>query len=174
MLITAEQLLRSPWLGRCELIDGKVVPLIPPGSQHGWLSVEIAVALRNHTKGKGLGVVHGESGFVLKRDPDTVRAPDVSFTLTERATPQSPKYSEGAPDLVVEVLSPDDRAGAVADKVALWLETGATLVWVIDPRRREAEVHRLGHAIRTLTRDDTLTGEPLLPDFALPLRELFP
>ena len=172
-ITTAEQLLKAQHLGRCELVGGELHKLIPPGDEHGRMVVDIAAALVGHVRPQGLGVVHAETGYVIARDPDTVRAPDVSFTLAKNAPPRSPKYCEGAPDIVVEILSPDDRPGYVRDKIEMWLDAGATLVWEIDPRTRTVTIHQHGRGAHTLHEADTLMGGPVLPDFELPLAGLF-
>ena len=174
-ITTAEQLLRAQDIGPCELVAGEFRTLVPPGGYHGQIAYDIGFALGQHVKARGLGrLFAAETGFLLSRDPDTVRAPDVAFLCPDRAPPPMRGYYPGAPDLVVEVLSPDDRPGPVEDKVAMWLVSGATVVWVVDPVAQTVSVHQRGRGATTLHRDDTLTGGPLLPDFALPLRELFP
>src|SRR3954452_8724387 len=87
-------------------------------------------------------------------------ATDAAFIRQERLTgPPQPGYWLGAPDLVVEVISPNDRYTDVDDKVATWLDHGAQLVLVINPRWRTILVHRPGRAPRLLTDADTLDGE---------------
>jgi Uma2 family endonuclease len=118
--------------------------------------------------------VYGELGCKLERDPDTVRAPDVAFIRQERlaATPQ-PSYWPGAPDLVVEVISPHDRYSEVDDKVATWLAHGAQMVLVVNPRWRTVLVHRPGEPPRLLTESETLDGNDVVPGWKLPVREIF-
>ncbi|MHC4223923.1 MAG: Uma2 family endonuclease, partial [Planctomycetota bacterium] len=82
-------------------------------------------------------------------------------------------YYPGAPDLAVEVLSPDDRPGYVRDKVAEWLESGARAVWVVDPRAREVTVHTPNESPTVLNRTDTLRGGDVLPGFAIAVGEVF-
>jgi Uma2 family endonuclease len=173
-ITTAEQLLRATDIGRCELVAGELRTLIPPGGQHGRIAFDIGYALGRHVKPRKLGTLFAaETGFLLSRDPDTVRAPDVAFVRADRVAPPERGYYPGAPDLVVEVLSPDDRPGSVRDKVAMWLEAGATLVWEVDPRKRTVTVHQRAGGARTLTEADTLTGGPVLPDFSLPVHDVF-
>ncbi len=173
-ITTVEQLLKAQHLGRCELVAGEVRTLIPPGGQHGWIAYDIGYALGQHVKPRKLGMLFAaETGFLLSRDPDTVRAPDVAFVSSDRPPLPPHGYYPGAPDLVVEVLSPDDRPGYVRDKIEMWLTAGATLVWEIDPRQRTVTVHRRGRGAHTLTEADTLTGGPVLPDFELALHDLF-
>jgi Uma2 family endonuclease len=115
-----------------------------------------------------------ETGFQIARDPDTVRAPDVGFVLSEREPGEPVKgYFPGPPDLAVEVLSPDDRASEVLAKVRDWLAAGCRRVWVVDPRTRTVSVYRSPSEIVVLSESDTLTDEELLPGFHLPVGEIF-
>jgi Uma2 family endonuclease len=107
-----------------------------------------------------------ETGFTLFRAPDTVRAPDIAFVRRERLPDPVPAgYLELAPDLVVEVLSPNDRPGEVLAKIGDWLEAGARLVWVIDPERRRARIYRPDGSDASIQEDENLSGEDLLPGF---------
>jgi Uma2 family endonuclease len=116
-----------------------------------------------------------ETGFRLTTDPDTVLAPDVSFISSARipATGLPEGYFPGAPDLAIEIVSPGDLDEEVQAKVAAYLQSGSKLVWVLRPKRRTVTVHHPDGTARTLGVNDTLSGESLLPDFSLPLRELF-
>jgi Uma2 family endonuclease len=173
-ITTAEQLLRATEIGRCELVRGELRMMIPPGFEHGRVVVNLSSPLDNHVRAHGLGVVvAAETGFLLSRDPDTVRAPDIGFLVTERSAGPARGYYPGAPDLAVEVLSPDDRPGYVRDKVAEWLEAGARAVWVVDPRRKAVVVHDPVQGAVTLELDGTLRGGTLLPGFEIPVRDIF-
>jgi Uma2 family endonuclease len=79
-------------------------------------------------------------------------------------------YAAIAPDLVIDVLSPDDRPGDVLSKVGDWLEAGTSLVWVVDPERRTARVYRADGSQELLTDADRLNGESVLPEFQYELR----
>jgi Uma2 family endonuclease len=122
----------------------------------------------------GLGVVvAAETGFKLFSDPDTVRAADVGFIRSERVPDPLPRnFGALAPDLVVEVLSPDDRPGEVLQKTGEWLSAGSRLVWVIDPERRTARVYRADGSQETLVESDALLGEDVLPGFSCGLAEV--
>ncbi len=114
--------------------------------------------------------------MILQRDPDTLRAPDVGYfrreTLPGGQVPIG--FFEGvAPDIAVEVISPSDRPGEVLAKAAEWLRGGAKLVWLVDPEDQRVLVLEPGHDIRALSMDDTLDAEPVLPGFAVPVRDLF-
>ena len=115
-LITADYLLRTPDLGRCELVRGELIRLTPAGSEHGSIIVNISTPLAIFVSRAGLGrVFAGDTGFHIAHDPDTVRAPDVAFVAHNRLPSPLPKgFFPGPPDLAVEVVSPDDREQAGA------------------------------------------------------------
>jgi Uma2 family endonuclease len=176
-LMTADELLRLPDDGcRYELVRGELRTMSPAGFEHSDVALEIGASLRTYVHTRRLGrVVGSDAGFRLSSHPDTVRSPDAAFVRAERlreiGRPRG--YWPGAPDLVVEVVSPNDLYTEVADKVAEWLEYGARLVFVVNPRRRDVAVHRPGQPVRILTEDDTLDGEDVVPGWALPVRALF-
>ena len=172
-ITTAEQLLKAQDIGPCELVLGELRTMIPPGFEHARIAVNLSTPIDIHVRAHGLGAVVSELGFVLARDPDTVRAPDVAFVRAERVVPTS-GYFEGAPDLAIEVLSPDDRPGYVREKVAEWIDGGARIVWVVDPRARTLTVHQAGTQPLVLAEADTLHGDELLPGFELAVEAIFP
>lgn len=170
--ITAEDLLRLNIQDkRSELVRGRLVVREPAGFAHGVVAARIGGAVAAFVRTCELGlVVAAETGFTLERDPDTVRAPDVGFVHRDRVPDPLPRgYAEFAPDLAVEVLSPDDRPGEVLAKVADWLRAGTRLVWIVDPIRRAARVYRFDGTESFATIGDSLDGEDVLPGFALPL-----
>jgi Uma2 family endonuclease len=176
LLLTAEDLyeLRLDDV-RAELVCGNVVCEPPAGFDHGVRTMDAGHYLRTFIETHPIGVVCGaETGFVLFRDPDTVRAPDAAFVSRERAErcADKEKYFEGAPDLAAEVVSPGDTGREVAEKVRDYLAAGTRLVWVIDPRRRTVTVHQPGGGPRVLGPDDVLDGGEVLPGFALAVGRL--
>jgi Uma2 family endonuclease len=173
--MTAEQLFALGDSGRCELVRGELIHMTPTGYDHGWISGNIVWALRSFVKSRGLGrVLSSEVGFLIARDPDTVLAPDVAFVRAERDPPGGQKqFFPGAPDLAVEVLSPNDRASDVNAKVQTWLDAGAVVVLVVDPQTQTVAVHRQPREVHILGRDDVLTIADLLPEFSLPVKEIF-
>jgi Uma2 family endonuclease len=172
---TAQQLLAAGDIGRCELVRGELILMSPAGSEHGWIVTNITAPLAIFVKQHSLGRVFGaETGFRIGHDPDTVRAPDVAFVTAERIGARlAAGFFPGAPDLSVEVLSPDDRAGEVLAKVQDWLDAGCRAVWVADPRTRTVTVYRSRSEIVVLGESETLSGGNLLPGFSLPVGELF-
>jgi Uma2 family endonuclease len=116
-----------------------------------------------------------EVGFRLTTDPDTVRAPDISFLGAERVPPGGvPRgYITGAPDLAVEVVSPDDTAAGIDAKVQEYLAHGSRLVLVVHPRTRTVTAYLPDGAARVLRAPDAIDGGDVLPGLSLPVDQLF-
>ena len=142
-MLTAEELERISIPGKVtELIRGRLIVREPPGTWHGASSAKL-------------------------------RAPDVAFVARERVgVIRERGYAELAPDLLAEVLSPDDRPAEVLAKVADWLAAGTKIFWVVDPERREARVHRQDGSLSILGNDDSLDGEDVLPGLTCPLQDV--
>ena len=101
--------------------------MAPAGSEHGEVASDINASLNLYVKANGLGRTYAaETGFFLGTDPDHVRAPDVAFVRRERteAIGRPDGYWPEAPDLAIEVVSPNDRYTEVDEKVADWLAAG--------------------------------------------------
>ncbi len=175
--VTAEELLRMADDGfRYELVRGELRRMTPAGNVHGRVAMNIGTALNNHVKAHDLGTVYAaETGFRLATDPDTVRAPDVAFVSRERveAVGEVEGYWPGAPDLAVEVVSPDDSHVEVEEKVFDWLDAGTKMVLAVSPRRRSVTLYRSQSDITILTGTDVLDGGDVVPGFQLTLREIF-
>jgi len=127
-LVTADELLELSARdeNRYELIQGEVRVMPPTGAEHGYFTMSLGAYMYLFASENLLGVVFAaETGFILERNPDTVRAPDTGFVRQDRITTSlTGKYFPGAPDLAVEVVSPNDRADEVQDKVQEWLAHG--------------------------------------------------
>ena len=150
--------------------------MAPAGARHGRIANTIAYLLTEFTRARQRGMVFAaETGFLLRRDPDTVRAPDVAFVAAERLGDGEPPsgFLKMAPDLAVEVVSPSDSSAAVRDKVRDWLEAGTRLVWVVYPDSRSVTVHSQTGQTEELSETDMLSGEPALPEFVVAVRDLF-
>jgi Uma2 family endonuclease len=175
--MTAEQFFRLPDEPcRRDLVEGEVWTMAAAGAEHGAIGARLIRRLGNYVEAHRLGeTFSAETGFTLERNPDTVLAPDLAFVRAERLpeTGIPSDFWELAPDLVVEIVSPNDRAGQVAKKVSKWLQAGVLLVWVVYPRKRYVVVHEPGAPPRTLGDGDTLDGGTVLPGFSCPIKELW-
>ena len=175
--LTPDDLFNLPDGGKgWELVDGELKEL-----NVSFLSTYIAgaiyFALQSHIGSRRLGWVspEGTSFRCFPDDPRRVRRADTAFHRLDRIT-QEQATSEGhctvVPDLVVEVVSPHDLADEVNAKRREWLAAGAVLVWVVFPDQQE--VHAYTHdTTRIFSSTDTLTAEPVLPDFRTPVADLF-
>lgn len=173
---TAEQLLALPdehgW--RYELVRGELRRMHAAGYRHGRIASRIGGRLEVFVAEHGLGdVLAADTGFTLERGPDTVRAPDAAFVQTARIPADDRGFAELAPDLAVEVVSPNDTASEVTEKALMWLAQGVRLVWVVYPDSGVVAVHRPGGVVQLLQGDAELDGEDVLPGFRLPLTEVF-
>ena len=176
-LTTANELLRYQGDGsRYELIRGELKRMAPAGNEHGFLAAVFIGLLITHVRTKKLGRVYAaETGFKLATDPDTVRAPDAAFISQKRLDEVGPVqgYWPGAPDLAVEVISPNDLYTEVSEKVAEWLQAGSKMVVVVNPRSRQVFVHLSPTDVKVLGVADTLDGGEVVPGRQLPIRKLF-
>ncbi len=173
--VTGEELYHMGDLGRAELVKGEIVRMSPTGYTHGRVESRIGRILGNfvlaHTVGE---VVSGEVGIYTHRNPDTVRAADVAFVSSDRmAQVKSKSYLDVAPELVVEVLSPDDAWSDLMEKLDEYFTCGVKVVWVADPRTRQVYVYRSVTSVERFTEKDNLSGAEVLPGFDVPVVELF-
>jgi Uma2 family endonuclease len=177
-LMTADELFRLPDDGnRYELVRGELRTMPPGGMEQGARSGVLVGSLEPYTRTRKIGQIFtNEPGFVLATDPDTVRSPDVAFIRRERLEATGIPggyYRGGAPDLAVEVISPNDLYTEVDEKVAEWLEHGTLVVFVVNPRRKVVAVHRPKQPVVILGIDDTLSAEDVVPGWSLAVRDLF-
>jgi Uma2 family endonuclease len=174
-LISAEELIQMPNLGRCELVRGELIMMVPAGSEHGGIIGDLTLLLGNYVKGRKLGRIFGaETGFIICHNPDTVRAPDIAFVRADRLPAKLPRgFFDGAPDLAVEVLSPGDRASEVQSKIRDWLEAGCRAVWIVDPETESVTIYKSTRDITVLGIADTLSDETLFPGFSAEVSEIF-
>ena len=175
-IMTAEELERLDLPGKStELVRGRLVVREPPSTHHGIVAARLNYLVGAFVYPNRLGVLFGQdTGFKIQSNPDTVRAPDLAFLAQKRSSQIHTRgYAALAPDLVAEIVSPDDRPGELLAKVGEWLDAGVRLVWVIDPRREEARVHRPDGSISVIDGGGTLTGEDMLPGFECRLADVF-
>ena len=174
-LLSVEDVERLPSDLKWELVDGVLIEMPPANARHGGIAANVAFLLSSYVRPRRLGWVSVEVGFIIRRGPDAIRAPDVAFIRAERMPPTGPpeRFWEIAPDLVVEVISPDDRPGEIQAKVREWIEAGVPLVWLLYPRTRTVVVIRSLLDREELTAEDTIDGGDVLPGFSCPVADLF-
>jgi Uma2 family endonuclease len=158
-----------------ELERGEVVEVSRPGERHGFVCLNVGGILRNYTYQRRQGYACGnDTGLILRRDPDTVRGPDVVlYNQVRRYEDLQVRYSDQPPTLAVEVLSPTDRWGTMTRRVTQFQERGVAMVWLIDPEGRTVTVYRMGQLPQVLEGDDELVCEDLLPGFRCRVAEFF-
>lgn len=181
-LLTAEEFYELPdpeQGGKMELVCGRVVTDMPVSGKHAMRAGVLIEYLAPFARQHKLGVVGPEPGILIRRKPDTVRAPDVAF-FASASMPAGGIPEEGfvpfPPTLAVEVVSPDDLDREVAAKVADYLEAGVERVWVVRPRLRTVTVHRPGGAAQTITENGVLTSDDAgfsVEGFELPIAAIF-
>lgn len=169
-----------PHLRGYELVDGALVPVSLTSPLHGRVLVRITRFLdgwveSNHVPGR----VYADVGYVLglARDPERLRGPDASFVSGSSLRRQGGEPARGwfrlAPDLAVEIDSPDRRPRVERQRIRDYLDAGVRLLWVIHAATGCATVHRPDAPPRFLRPDDALSGEEVLPGLRVPLRDLF-
>lgn len=176
-LLTAEELAALPRENlRLELIRGEISAMPPTFDDRGEVAMQLGILLGQYVLAHKLGKMYAaETGFLVARDPDTVRAPDVAFIQASRLPKQksAPGWVRIMPDLVAEVVSTGDRATEIAGKVRMWLDVGVQFIWVAYPMHQLIEVHRPGQPALTLNADDTLDGYDVVPGFSAPVAQIF-
>jgi len=168
-----------PGIHGYELVDGELVEVMPAGLGHGRISAELCGRIRDHVRDHRIaGATYVDAGYVLglRKDPERMRGPDVSFvsqTTRERFGGQREYgFFRGVPDLAIEVESPE-RPKALQQRIQDYIGGGTRLLWVIHLMTRSATVYRADGSARLLRESDMLDGEDVLPGLQIPLRELF-
>ena len=177
-LLTAEEYGGLPDLGYpSELVRGRIVRMNIPKPLHGLVCANIHFLLASFVKKHGLGWTFiNDSGVLTRRDPDSVRGPDVAYVSYKRLpkrTRLKQDYLDIAPELAFEVRSPDDRWSKLQAKVTEFLDAGVLVVCVVDPQDEFVLVYTPDEAPRKLTGDDVLKLPSVLPGFSLRVREFF-
>jgi Uma2 family endonuclease len=157
-----------------ELIRGAIVEKAMPTDVHAFIVGLLIYYLTHFAKQHGLGLPGPERRFAFPGDTQNSRQPDVSQILD----PAVPFVDRGPmrviPDVVAEVMSPDDSIEGLREKAQFYTEKGVRLTWLIFPRQQIVEVYRPGQAIEMLSIKDTLEGYDVLPGFSMAVVEFFP
>jgi len=164
-----------------EIVDGQWVgfdngELDMGGEEHGWIKAILITLLTTWALEKRAGRVYpGDTDFVLDGDDEelrVVRRPDVSFVADARVS-QTKGYIYGAPDLVIEIISPSERPGKISEKLGEYLQFGVKQVWQVYPEKREIIVNLPDGTTITYSDGDTLPGGDLLPGFGMDVATVF-
>ena len=182
--VEAQALLTAAWLAETpddmfqrELDEGDLILMAPAGGEHGLVEVELTGLLFVEVKRRKLGVLFSsDTGFLLQRNPDTVRCPDLAFVRKQRLPLSYAKeggYVLGAPDLAVEIQSPSQSPADVEKKVRQYFAAGTHTVWVVHLRRREARIFRSSGAVEQIDKEGFLEAPEILPGIRIALRSIF-
>ena len=174
MTMTPEEFLDLEDSAGLELVDGCPVErnVSVDSSDVGG---EMFLLMRTHVRAKKLGRAFGpDLGIRIFPDRRDVRKADISFIKADRAPTEDSGYLEMAPDLVVEVNSPNDKSKNVREKVQLWLNAGVATVWVVEPTSKEVTVYRRGETPTVFSAESESTGGDSLPGFSCKVALFFP
>ena len=173
--ITGEELFAMGDIGPCDLVEGEIIKMSPTGEKHGMIESNFSGELRAFVRRHKLGRVSGgEVGIYTRRKPDSVRGADIVFISNERLAQRGKSgFIDVAPDLVVEIMSPDDRWNEVMRKLEEYLGIGVRLVLIVDPETESIFAYRTLTDVRRFEKNETLTMEDVLPGFSISVAELF-
>ena len=176
-LMTAEELLDMPDDGHIyELVRGELVKLMGTGLEHAYIADNCYGNIRDYVMGANLGrVFTTQLGYRLASDPDTVRIPDLAFIRRERLDTVGviQGYFPDAPDLAIEVISPNDRYPEVETKIFDYFNAGTQMVILLEARNRTAKIYRSPTDVVILTEADTLDGGDVVPGWRMRVSEIF-
>ena len=174
-LITGEELLAMGDLGPCELIDGRIVEMTLAGGERGYIELNLASELRTFVRQHSLGwVMTGEVGIYTRRNPDRVRGADVVFISKEQLAARPGRgFLEVASELVVEIISPNDRWSDIHEKIEEYFAIGVQRIWIVEPKSRVVRVYQSPTQAQKLGQQDVLRGEGTLSEFTLTVETIF-
>ncbi len=155
--------------------SGGLIIMPPTGSDTGRRNIKITTQLENWSQKNNLGIAFDSStGFKLPNGAE--RSPDASWVKRERwnaLTPeQQEKFAPLCPDFVVELRSPSDPLRTTQEKMREYMDNGASLGWLLDPKNEQVEIYRRDRAVEILPSPATLSGEEVLPGFVLDLKAI--
>ena len=154
-----------------EYVKGELIPMPAASIRHGEISTNILHFLYTYVRENRLGRLYpADTSFKVG---ERVLKPDVAFVSTERISDDKDKGHPIPPELAIEVVSPSDIHSRVIGKVFAYLDAGTRCVWIVDPVSRTVTVYKSETDIKTLTREDTITGDDVVPGFSCPVELLF-
>jgi Uma2 family endonuclease len=172
--VTVEEFAEMPLDGVWELVDGEPIELTPAAGKSSRIGGRLYARLANHVEPIEFGwAFPAETGFVLFADRTTVRSPDAAVVIRDRLVEPPDSFMPLAPDLAVEVISPSDRVADALAKIAMYLDAGVRLVWLVDPASQTVTIFHPDAIPTKLGVDENLDGGEVLPDFAVAVAEIF-
>jgi len=173
---TPDDLLSLESEGLFELVNGKLVEKQMSSVASKTAGIACVRLFNFLEKGNGGGELYPEQTFqCFPHDPGLIRRPDVAFIAAHRLAQVPPEgHVPIAPDLAIEVVSPNDKIYELDEKLADYRGAGVKLVWVINPNSRIIKIHRLDHTYSELDETDTLSGESVIPGFSVLVRDMLP
>ena len=176
-LLRAEAFARvAEVLGPCELVDGEVIPMSPGGFRQSEITGRACLLLGAHNRAHRMGrVLTGESGFIVRREPDTVRGADIAFISYQRLPKDTPVtgFVEVPAELIIDVLSDDVSWAEMEKKIGEYHAFGVDLVWVLDPRTLTLRSYARGASPVLLRDADTASADPHVPGFSCRVSDFF-
>jgi Uma2 family endonuclease len=170
--VSVEEYLSNPEYEHSEYIDGEILELNVGGKPHGNIQVNFGIALKQYAKSHPGMYVGTEVHCRLTVEGRTrFRLPDVAVLLHD--TDPSARFIDGAPDLAVEVRSPEDTLASQVRKFKEYFANGCKLGWFAIPEEKTILVLRPGAEDQVLTSGETLDGGDLLPGFSAPVDDIF-
>jgi Uma2 family endonuclease len=160
---------------RFELVNGEVEEMPSPGEAHALVCWFVIKVLTEYIVRRGTGhLLTNDCGLIVRRNPDTVRGPDVMLFLDNLTLDRArPGHTDRVPNLIAEVLSPSDSQTRTLRRIGQYHARGVQLVWVIAPEERTVTAYRPNEFPKLLDEQDELTGNGVLPDFSCRVADLF-
>jgi len=158
-----------------ELVRGELYEVMPTSQRHGTIVIRTGRKLDEWAERTGAGQISGDSGYILERDPDTVRGPDIAFVRKGRLKARQSRrgFPELAPDLAIEIRSPNETWVELAEKAREYFAAGCRMGWFVEIDAFLELVWPNGERKR-LGLDEPVEVDDVLPGFRCKVRDFFP
>lgn len=155
-----------------EIVNGQPEEKEMPGARHGGVAARLIIRLGNYVESNNLGSLYSEASFIIGQNE---RIPDVAFVASDRIPPEGEPATlwPMAPDLAIEVISPNDIYLKVMSKTDDYFAAGVKQVWLVDPELRIISVYRSLTDVTIFAEENELASEDLFPGFCCRLNEIF-
>ena len=172
---TPDDVIRLEEQGLYELVDGQLVEKGMSSLANETVGI-ITFRLGMYREQTSAGKIYPEQSFqCFPHDPELIRRPDISFVATARLSGVAEEgHIKIAPDLVVEVISPNDKVYELEEKLQNYRSAGVKLIWIVNPKHRWVRVFTADRTFTELNENDPIIGGDVLPGFAATVRDLLP